>query len=110
MPSADTEDALVEQPAIEVFEDLGWTARRCYDELFGSDGSLGRETSSEVILTRHLRQALERLNPGLAKYIGRLGQRRRLSGAPKGTRTDRSDRPLSSFSFLAFSHTSRAPR
>ena len=64
MPSLDSEDALVEQPAIEVFEDLGWTTKRCYDEEFGAEGTLGRETPSEVILTRHLRTALERLNPG----------------------------------------------
>ena len=63
MPSPDTEDALVEQPAIEVFEILGWTHERCYDEQFGLDGTLGRETPSEIILTRHLRTALERLNP-----------------------------------------------
>jgi len=58
-----TEDALVEQPAIKLIRELGWETANCFDEVFGPDGTLGRETSSEVILVLRLLEALERLNP-----------------------------------------------
>ncbi len=57
-----TEDALVEQPAIKLSQELGWETANCFDEAFGPDGTLGRETTSEVLLVRRLREALERLN------------------------------------------------
>jgi type I restriction enzyme R subunit len=68
-----TEDALVEQPAIQLFEDLEWETLNCFDERFGVfhseqtaqyDGKvwLGRENRSEVILVQRLRAALTRLN------------------------------------------------
>ena len=52
-----TEDALIEQPAIALFAQMGWQTANCYDETFG-DGKgvlaerlyLGRETSAEVVL------------------------------------------------------------
>ena len=59
-----SEDTLVEQPAIALFAELGWETLNCYHETFGPVGTLGRETKSEVVLTRRLRPALERLNPG----------------------------------------------
>ena len=64
-----TEDALVEQPAITLFEDLEWQTLNCFDEQFGSepiDNSktwLGRDNRSEVVLVQRLRSALEKLNP-----------------------------------------------
>jgi type I restriction enzyme R subunit len=60
-----TEDILVEQPTIALFTELGWHSENCYDETFGEGGTLGRETSSEVLLLARLRPALESLNPGL---------------------------------------------
>ena len=42
-----SEDSLVEQPAIELFRELGWQTANCFYEKFGSNGTLGRETSSE---------------------------------------------------------------
>ena len=60
-----SEDALVEQPAIALFAELGWETLNCYHETFGPDGTLGRETRSDVVLARRLRPALERLNPGV---------------------------------------------
>jgi len=57
-----TEDALVEQPAIRLFEELGWETANCFEETFGPEGNLGRETRGEVVLVRRLRPALERLN------------------------------------------------
>jgi type I restriction enzyme R subunit len=87
-----SEDSLVEQPAIELFKELGWEAANCYKERFGSTLmrsapssfapspqpspkgrggtagiSLGRETTSEVVLVSRLRPMLERLNPDAAK-------------------------------------------
>jgi len=37
-----TEDQLVEQPAIELFRELGWEAANCFYETYGSGGTLGR--------------------------------------------------------------------
>jgi len=62
-PGRYTEDAAVEKPAIDLFGELGWTHINAYTEQFGADGTLGRESKKEVILTRNLRPALERLNP-----------------------------------------------
>ena len=60
-----TEDQLVEQPAIGLFAELGWTTVCAAEEIFGKDGTLGRETPGEVVLLPRLRAALERLNPAL---------------------------------------------
>ncbi|TDU32843.1 type I restriction enzyme R subunit [Panacagrimonas perspica] len=56
---------LVEQPAIELLESLGWTHANLYAETYGDQGTEGRESEHQVILTRRLRAALEKLNPGL---------------------------------------------
>ena len=46
MPAhAYTEDQLVEQPAIGLFAELGWTTVSAMEEVFGSGNTLGRETS-----------------------------------------------------------------
>jgi type I restriction enzyme R subunit len=60
-----TEKVLVEQPAIQLFRELGWTPVSAKDETFGPGGTLGRSTKSEVILVPTLRAALEKLNPQL---------------------------------------------
>ncbi len=60
-----TEDQLVEQPAIGLFAELGWTTLSAADESFGATGTLLRETKGEVVLVSRLRSALERLNPAL---------------------------------------------
>ncbi|MBA2524955.1 MAG: type I restriction endonuclease subunit R [Pyrinomonadaceae bacterium] len=65
MPHAYTEDQLVEQPAIGLFTALGWQTVSALEETFGANGTLGRETSGEVVLLPKLRAALERLNPAL---------------------------------------------
>lgn len=57
-----TEDALVEQPAIELFKQLKWETVNCYDETF-PNSFLRRETSAEVVLVARLRETLRRLNP-----------------------------------------------
>ena len=60
-----TEDQLVEQPAIGLFAELGWTTVSAWEESFGATGTLLRETKGEVVLVSRLRAALERLNPAL---------------------------------------------
>lgn len=60
-----TEEQLVEQPAIQLFAELGWHTVSAVDEEFGRSGTLGRETKAEVVLVPRLRAALERLNPSL---------------------------------------------
>lgn len=58
-----TEDELIEQPAINLFSDIGWQTLDCYSEVFGEEGTLGRDNRSEVILVRELREALIKINP-----------------------------------------------
>lgn len=57
--------ALVEMPAIDLLTSLGWSYKNLYAETLGELGSEGRESESQVILTRRLRAALVALNPGL---------------------------------------------
>jgi len=64
-PNAYTENQLVEQPAIQLFAELGWETLSASDEVMGASGTLGRETKSEVVLTVRLRAVLARLNPSL---------------------------------------------
>lgn len=73
-----TEDALVEQPAIQLFSDLDWETTICWDEVFGSldNESLtnnpmffGRETRNDVVLFARLQTALLKLNPDINKLI-----------------------------------------
>ncbi len=60
-----SEDTLVEQPTIELFEALGWDTYHGLHEFDSGPSPLGRETRAEVVLTQRLRPALERLNPDL---------------------------------------------
>jgi type I restriction enzyme R subunit len=60
-----SEDALVEQPAIALFGELKYETANCYHETFGEAGTLGRQTTAEVLLVSRLRAALENLNPDL---------------------------------------------
>jgi type I restriction enzyme, R subunit len=64
-PGRYSEDELVEQPTIALFGELGWEHIDAYHETLGPDGTLGRDNRSEVFLAGRLRQAVERLNPGM---------------------------------------------
>jgi type I restriction enzyme R subunit len=57
-----SEDALIERPAVKLFASLGWQTINAYEEVFGVEGTLGRDTDQEVVLVRELRRALKRLN------------------------------------------------
>src|SRR5438093_2300439 len=65
MPHTYTEDQLVEQPAIGLFQALGWRTVSAMEETFGAGGTLGRETKGDVVLFDRLRAALTRFNPTL---------------------------------------------
>lgn len=61
-----SEDGLVEAALQEVLKDLGWKVAYAWtQETLGDDGLLGRANKLEVILKRHLRAALTKLNPNL---------------------------------------------
>jgi type I restriction enzyme R subunit len=58
-----SEAAFVEEPTIALFRQLGYETINAFNETFGESGTLGRETSAEVVLVPRLREALRRLNP-----------------------------------------------
>lgn len=52
----------VEKPSIDLLAQLGWTPVDAFQETFGADGSLGRDSQREVVLTHRLRAAMRILN------------------------------------------------
>ena len=62
-----SEDQLIQRSAAEFLEkELGWTSVYAFDkEVLGADGTLGRTSYHEVLLTFHFRKALKALNPWL---------------------------------------------
>ena len=54
MPHAYTEDQLVEQPAIHLFAELGWSTVSAMEEVLGTGGTLQRETTGDVVLASPL--------------------------------------------------------
>lgn len=62
MSSDYSENFLIEQPAIEIFKSLDYTHRDCFHETFGENGTLGRGTSSNVVLIPKLKEALVKIN------------------------------------------------
>lgn len=80
------EDTLVQQTMADYLADsLGWDSVFAFNtEVLGKEGTLGRVSEQDVILTRHLGEALIRLNPGLpdAAYADAL---RQITDAPLGS-------------------------
>ncbi|MBW4614149.1 MAG: type I restriction endonuclease subunit R [Desmonostoc vinosum HA7617-LM4] len=66
-----SEDRLVQQTTANFFEQtLKWHSVYAYKkETFGTNGTLGRKDKREVVLTRYLRQALEKFNPGHPQQV-----------------------------------------
>ena len=62
-----SEDTLVQQTTAEYLErELGWESVYAYNqETFGPEGTLGRASDREVVLTRYLYLKLMEFNPGL---------------------------------------------
>ena len=61
------EDTLVQATTADYLEQhLGWESVYAYNaETYGKEGTLGRESDKEVVLTRYLGEALVKFNPGL---------------------------------------------
>lgn len=61
-----SEDKLVQQTIADYFvQTLHWESVFAYNtETLGTNGTLGRNSQTEIILKRYLHQALETLNPG----------------------------------------------
>ena len=60
-----SEACLIEQPAIEIFQSLGYEHIDCFNETFGAGGTLGRDTPANVVLVPRLKESLQKLNPDL---------------------------------------------
>ncbi|MFT4189385.1 MAG: type I restriction endonuclease subunit R [Aeromicrobium sp.] len=56
------EERYVEEPSMKLLEELGWTPVDAFGETLGANGTLGRDSQRDVILTHRLRAALRRLN------------------------------------------------
>ena len=67
MPKDYSEDQLIQKSTADFMEkELGWKSVYAFDqETVGANGTLGRSSYHEVLLPRHLGQALKRLNPWL---------------------------------------------
>jgi len=64
-----TENALVEQPAIEIFRELGWDPKNAFDETLTNCPVTGRDESTEVVLRPRLLSALKTINPDLPHEV-----------------------------------------
>ena len=64
-----SENILVQNSAGDLLRDtLGWEVQFAYNaEALGEGGTLGRKSYREIVLTRHLREALFRLNRWLTE-------------------------------------------
>ena len=62
-----TEDQLVQKTMSDyLVTEHGWRSVMAWNqETFGPEGTLGRKSDKEAILTRYLSEALVTLNPGL---------------------------------------------
>lgn len=60
-----SENILVQESAGNLLRDeLGWDVRFAYNtEILGKNGTFGRESYKEILLTRYFREALKKLNP-----------------------------------------------
>lgn len=62
-------EARLEAEVMKTFHELGYETVDAFHETFGVNGTLGRDNRAEVILTRYLQQALQRLNPNLPASV-----------------------------------------
>lgn len=52
----------VEKPSMDLLEQLGWTPLDAFQETLGPEGTLGRDSQHDVVLTHRLRLAMRKLN------------------------------------------------
>jgi type I restriction enzyme R subunit len=62
-------EGTLELNTIELFDRMRWEVADCYYETFGEDGTLGRETSAQVVLECRLRAAITKLNSSLSAAV-----------------------------------------
>lgn len=63
-----SEDSLQQAAAEFLEKELGWMSVFAFDkEVLGENGTLGRKDYHEVLLVRHFKRALKRLNPWLSE-------------------------------------------
>ena len=61
-----SEDQLIEQPCMDIFQGLSWEVANVYEgETFGEGGTLGRDSEADVILRTRFIEAIKKLNPNL---------------------------------------------
>ena len=61
-----SEAKLIEQPCMDIFQELAWEVADGYEgETFGEDGTLGRDSEADVILKTRFYTAIKNLNPNL---------------------------------------------
>ena len=65
-----SEDKLIEQPCMDIFQELSWeTADVFKGETFGEHGTLGRDSKADVILKTRFYKAVKKLNPNLQRLL-----------------------------------------
>ena len=61
-----SEDQLIEQSCMDIFQELTWETANVYEgETFGEHGTLGRDSEADVILRTRFIEAIKTLNPNL---------------------------------------------
>ena len=55
----------LEQTALDLLEELGWETVDAFDESFGGQGTLGRDSFTEPVLGHRLIRSLRALNPDI---------------------------------------------
>ena len=59
-----SENILVQESAGKLLQELGWEVHYAYNtEVLGTDGTFGRTSYRQILLSRYFRTALQRLNP-----------------------------------------------
>lgn len=62
-----SEDAIVEQPAMDILsQDLAWEVANVFEgETFGASGTIGRDSQADVLLKHRFLNAVQSINPDL---------------------------------------------
>lgn len=60
-----SEDGIIEQPALELLQELGWSHVNLMYEASGPSNPTGRTSFHQAYLPAHLKAALAKMNPGL---------------------------------------------
>lgn len=64
-----SELGLVEQPALDLLAELGWDVVNAFSETLGPAGTLGRDSTHDVVLVHRVRDAIRDLNLDLPEQV-----------------------------------------